>query len=112
MTNRAYIIDKLKPFELGESLFADIEAQGIILDEEYEPTNQMVIMNSIIDCLEELLMRPRVESVNEGGFSLTWRFEDLGKFYLYLCRKYGRKPLKDITSLLGISSITDKTSIW
>lgn len=113
MTNREYIQEKVKPFELSEAYMADIEAStNISMDDIFVQPNVKTLMLSVIDCLEEMILKPRVESINESGFSIHWDYKDLGKFYMFLCRKYGRKPSDAILDLLGISSIIDRTSIW
>jgi hypothetical protein len=58
------------------------------------------------------VLAPRLQSVNESGFSLSWDFATLGKYYLWLCRRYGVSADSDTLQLLGISTITDKTDIW
>lgn len=113
MTVGEYLTDTLKPLELGASALANFTGStGLSLMDEYDASNHQVIMLSAIDLLEMEMLKPRLESINESGFSISYNYADLGKLYLFLCRKYGRKPLDAITDTLGIATIKDKTSIW
>ena len=51
-------------------------------------------------------------SVSESGFSISYDYADLVKMYRLLCSMYDVAPNEELLAMSGISSITDKTSIW
>lgn len=112
MTIKEYISQRLQAFQLADADFMNLELEGISVDEDYTIDNQEEVNKSLIGALESLLFAPRLKSINEQGFSLQWEYEHLGKFYLWLCRRYGVKPSDDVLALLGISTIIDRTNIW
>lgn len=82
------------------------------MDDRLDGDNAADARIALIGVLEELLLAPRQTSVSEGGFSMTWNFDDAAKYYLWLCRKAGKTPAQEVQGLLKISVITDKTDIW
>lgn len=112
MTIRAYISDKLKAFGISEAQFADISAAGIDLDAEYSGGESEAVGKALVSVMEELTLAPRVSNVSESGFSMSWDYGELGKYYLWLCKKYGVEPNDDVLSMLGVSMITDRTNLW
>ena len=113
MTIREYISQKLPSFNLTEAQFADINADfGLDVNLEYSSDYLLAANKAIVGIIEEKVLAPRLESVNEGGFSMSWNYSDLGKLYMYLCKKYGLTPNDDVVSLLGINMIKDASAKW
>ena len=108
MTNKEYILGKLCAFDINEAQLADMP---IDLNGAYEPNSPDVGI-AMCHLIEELVLAPRQKSINEQGFSVSWDYADVGKYYLWLCKKFGITPNEDVVSLMGISMITDKTDIW
>ena len=113
MTIREYISQKLPSFNLTEAQFADIYAEyGLDVNQEYSVDNKLGVNKAIIGIIERYILAPKLKSVNEGGFSMTWNYDDLGKLYVYLCKKYGVPTNPDIESTLGIKMIKDASAKW
>ena len=113
MTVQEYISDKLSRFGISDAVLADISIDsGIALDDEYSYYNRESVGKALCHAVAELIFAPRTQSVSESGFSESVNYDNLGKFYMYLCRKWGEKPDDEIVSLLGLNVITDKTDIW
>lgn len=113
MTIREYISQKLPSFNLSEAQFADIYADyGVDANQEYSAANNLAVNKAIVGIIEEQVLAPKLKSVSEGGMSLSWNYTDLGKLYMYLCKKYGLTPNPDVVSLLGISMIKDASAKW
>lgn len=108
MTNREYILGKLSAFEVSDAQLADLPVD---LDAEYTAGNATV-GRAIVSFVEELALAPHRTNISENGFSVSWDMKDLGKYYMWLCRKYGVKPNADVTSMMGMSMITDMTDKW
>lgn len=107
MTNREYIQQKLAGFNISEALLID---SGIDLDAQYVPSAEMGI--ALVSMLEELILAPSLSNVSESGFSVSWDKKNIGNWYLWLCKKYGITPNKDVLPLFGVSSIIDISDIW
>ena len=113
MTIREYVSQKLQAFNLTEAFFIDfVNASGLSLDEEYTFDVAPAVGKALAETIAELILSPRLSNVNESGFSMSWDFSELGKYYMYLCNKWGIKPNEDALAVSGISVIMDKTSIW
>lgn len=113
MTIREYISQKLKAFNLTDANFIDIEeALGMSLSDEYTSTIASSVGVAMTKALAELILAPRLSNVNESGFSVSWNYEELGKYYLYLCKKWGVEADDKVLTVSGLSAITDKSNIW
>lgn len=114
MTIRDYISAILRPLGIGEAQFADIEMslKDCLPDDDYTPENQRDVAVAMTQCVASMMLAPRMESVNEGGFSMAWNFADLSKWYLHMCRKWRLEPDEALDGLLGVSKISDRTSAW
>ncbi len=113
MTIRAYISDKLKAYGISEAQLIDLSiSTGLKLDDDVMAADPAVVGNALTKTLEECILAPRLSSVSESGFSMSWDYESVGKYYLWLCRKWGITPNDNILDLLGISSIIDRTDNW
>jgi len=113
MTIKEYITCKLEAFHISEADMADISIDaGIGLDEEYSAENAETVGRSLVPFIERFVLAPRPTNVSENGFSMSWDYKDIGKFYLWLCKKYGITPDDDVVSMLGISVIKDITDCW
>ena len=113
MTIREYVSQKLQAFNLTEANMADImNALGASIDEAYTFDVAASVGKAMALSIEEIILAPRLSSVNEGGFSMSWDYSDLGKYYKYLCEKWGVPVRDDVLSTAGLSVIIDKTNIW
>jgi hypothetical protein len=113
MTIREYVSQKLRAFNLTEAALTDfMMSLGMPLDDEYTFDIAEQVGKAMASSLEELVLAPRLSNVNESGFSMSWDFADLGKYYLYLCKKWGVPVNDDVVSAAGTSAIIDKSSIW
>lgn len=114
MTIRQYISQKLQPFgTISEAQLLDMSLSGNFgLDDEYHADNARLIGTAIIGFIEEMVFSPKLSSINESGFSLSWDFSGLGKYYLWLCRKYGVDSNPDVAGSIGVSMIINRTNIW
>lgn len=110
MTIREYISEKLAAF--GKLSDADLADVGLDVNAEYSEADAENVGKCICSIVEEKILAPYVSNVSESGFSMSWNRDNLAKYYLWLCRKYGITPNDDVLSLLGISMITDKSDIW
>lgn len=112
---RAILSSKLAPFGDTEALLADFcryTNNTLDLDSELSEENELEWAKGFASVIEERIFAPRQASVSEGGFSQSFKFDDLAKYYLWLCRKYGLDPNEDVLTLCGISTITDKSDLW
>lgn len=112
MTVREYISQKLRAFDITEAHLLDVSLNGLNLDATYNQSMQTQVNKGIISILAELILAPMQTSINEQGFSMTWDTKKMGDYYLYLCKRYGVTPDADVTSMLGMDMITDKSSLW
>lgn len=113
MTIREYVSQKLQAFNVTEAFFIDfVNASGLSLDDEYTFDIAPTVGKALAETIAELILSPRLSNVNESGFSMSWDFSELGKYYMYLCNKWGIKPNEDTVAVSGISVIMDKTNIW
>ena len=113
MTIREYVTQKLSAFNLTEATMADISASlGVSLDDEYTFEVASEVGKAMASSLGELILAPRLSSVNESGFSMSWDYAEAGKFYLYLCKKWGVPVNDDVLSVTGLSAIIDRTGDW
>lgn len=85
---------------------------GISLDDEYTFDIASQVGKALATTIEELVLSPRLSSVSESGFSMSWDFADLGKYYIYLCKKWGVPVNNDVLSAAGISAIIDQSHLW
>lgn len=113
MTIRAYITDKLKAYGISEAQLIDVAlTQGIDLESDVADCNPMRVGIALAQILEECILAPRLSSVSEGGFSLSWNYDAAGKYYVWLCRKWDMTPNADVLAMLGLSSVIDRTANW
>lgn len=116
MTIKEYIVGKFRAFgDISDAQMLDIERYAdnkFSVEEDYTLAVANDVDDAIIDFLEEMLFAPKLKSVSEQGFSMSWDTDDLEKWYLWLCRRRKRKPSDDIIAMLGIPTITDRTHIW
>lgn len=110
MTIRQYIQQKMAAF--GKLSDADLVDSGLALDSEYSEENAQEVGIALCSLIGERVLAPYVSNVSENGFSMSWNRDNLGKYYLWLCRKYGVTPNDDVLSMLGVSLIRDMSHIW
>lgn len=108
MTNLEYIKAKLPSLNIGEASLLDA---GIDPSAEYEPQS-VVVGRALVNVVEDQLLAPQMSSVNEQGFSISYDTKNLGKYYYYLCRKWGVTPNKDVISMLDLSTVSDISNLW
>ena len=113
MTNREYIYEKLKAFGITEAQLLDISVYGNIeLDEEYTATTASAVGIGMAQGLAELILAPKMTNISESGFSVSWDFANIGKYYLWLCRRWGLTPDEDVIAAAGLNVIKDISDIW
>lgn len=98
MTVKEYISEKLSPFgQVSEAQFLDLCLDGgFSLEDDYTQSNAKSVGVAMVTLIEELILLPRMSSVNENGFSASWNLDGLSKYYLLLCKKYGITPNTDV----------------
>lgn len=114
MTIREYISQKLNAFgNISEAQLLDMSLSGkFSLEDEYNEDNVRSVGIAIVGGIEELVLAPKMKSVSESGFSVSWNYDGLGKYYLWLCRKWGVTPNEEVVGMLGISMVIDRTNCW
>lgn len=113
MTIREYISQKFSAFGLSEAYYHDVVvSSGLSLDDIYAAENADAVGKAMITLIEDVVFAPRLASVNESGFSMSWDFSGLGNWYLLLCKRYGVKPDADVLAQTGVSAVIDRTSKW
>lgn len=109
MNVKEYIVSLLPGLTIPEAYFADM---GVDLEAEYDSSMFVYVGQRLCSVLAGLILAPRVKSVNENGFSMSWDTDTLGKYYLWLCKRYGVTPDSEVLALLGMSSIIDISDTW
>ena len=113
MTIREYVSQKLQAFNVTEAIMADVMSSlGTSINEEYTFDVAASVGKALALSIEEIILAPRLTNVSESGFSMSWDYSDLGKYYKYLCNKWGVPVNEDVLSSAGLSVITDKTNLW
>lgn len=113
MTIKEYVSQRLQAFGLNEAILTDIMfALNMDLEAQYTPDIAHPVGKALALALEELILAPRLSNVSESGFSMSWDFSGIGKYYVYLCNKYGLTVNDDILVFVGVSAIVDRTSSW
>ena len=82
------------------------------LDTEYTFDIASSVGKALAQTIEELILAPRLSNINEGGFSMSWDFANLGNYYLYLCKRWDVSVNEDVVAASGISAVTDKSEMW
>lgn len=113
MTIGEYIRTTLSPYGVSEANIFDILIESKLEEtDDYSEENQAAVGRALCSGIESILFTPRLKSISESGFSETWDYANLGKFYLWLCRKWGVTPDKDVVAALDMNVITDRTGMW
>lgn len=107
MTIKEYMVSLLPGLTIPEAFFADMPLD---VEEDYEPSMYYEVGKSLVNAVAGVILAPQVKSVNENGFSMSWDTDLLGKYYLWLCKRYGITPDDDV--MLGLGAIIDKSDIW
>lgn len=108
-----YITAKMSPFGFTEVALADyVSANPIDLEAEVTAENTDEVNRGMIPVIEYFLFAPRQTNISEGGFSVSYNFDNLFKWYLWLCRRYGIKPDGQIVEMSGLSVISDASDLW
>ena len=108
-----YISAELSPFFAGSAFNADmLLLPSDLMSADYTTANESEVNKALISAIERVMFRPRLEQINENGFSASFSYADLGKYYAYLCKKYGVEPDADVLSESGISMIMDISDQW
>lgn len=114
MTIREYILQKLQAFgTISEAELLDMSmSRGFELADEYDNESAEEVAKAIIELIEGKILAPTMKSVSEGGFSASWDYSNLGKYYLWLCNKHDVKPNDAVLGLLGVNVIRDVSNLW
>ena len=113
MTIVQYLQQSLQAFGLSDAMLADITIEADVdMDAEYTADVQAKVGKAMCSSIEMLLFTPRMSNVSENGFSMSWDYANLGKYYLWLCRRWGVKPNEETVNALGLNTITDRSGIW
>lgn len=113
MTIREYVTQKLQAFNLTEAALTDFMfSLGTSLDDEYTFEMAGTVGKAMASSIEELILAPHLSNVSESGFSMSWDYSDLGKYYIYLCRKWGVPINDDVLTAAGTSAIIDRSDLW
>lgn len=112
MTVEQYISGELMPFLGGAQVSLDMFLLSVDKDDIYGTDNEQEVNVALIKAIERLMYRPRLENINENGFSATINFDSLGKYYIYLCGVYGVTPNEQILGNSGLRVIKDCTNSW
>lgn len=107
-----YISGEIAPFSYGTTLSLDMLLLSVDTTAEYTAANETEVNKALISAIERLMFRPRLEQINENGFSAKINYADLGKYYQFLCKKYGVTPNDDVLEQSGISVIKDISNEW
>lgn len=111
MTIGEYIKGKLLACEISDVQLLDVSLEGgFSLDDEYTMDNAKEANTGLAGVILEYLLAPKRTNISESGFSVSWDYDNLAKYYLWLCRKWGIK--QDNADLLGLSTITDISDRW
>ena len=85
MTNREYLSTVLSKFNI-----TDAEIDVIMLNQSIEPSEDVNDVRSLkIAVYNEFSNILPVANVSEGGFSLSWNFEAVKKWYSLLANELG-----------------------
>ena len=109
MTVKEYIQSTLTGLTVPEAYFADM---GLDLERQYDSSLFYTVGAAMTSVMAGLILAPRVKNVNENGFSMSWDTDTLGKYYLWLCKRYGITPDPEVLALLGTSAVIDISDIW
>ena len=109
MTVKEYIVSSLPGVTVPESYLMDM---SLDLEAEYDSSMFYSVGGAMVNALAGLILAPMVKTVNENGFSMSWDTSALGKYYLWLCKRYGITPDPEVVALIGTSSIIDISDTW
>lgn len=114
MTVKEYILQKLQAFGvISEAELLDMSmSRSFDLAEQYSDKNADEVAKAIIEAIEGKILAPTMKSVSESGFSASWDYSSVGKYYIWLCRKHGIKPNADFIAMLNVNMLIDKTDNW
>lgn len=114
MTIKEYISGRFSEMGLtvSEADFADLEAEGLELESDYDSSTVREVGIALIPFIAEYVMKPKTKAVSEGGVSISWEYGDLVKWYIWLCKKFGVTPDGDLLALSGLSTLTDISDQW
>lgn len=113
MTIREYISDKLRAFGISEAQLVDVSlSSGLDMEADVAAQSPSSVGIALTKTLEEVILAPRMNNVSESGFSMSWDFGAVSRYYMWLCRKWGLTPDSDVLAATGASVISDKTSKW
>lgn len=114
MTIKDYILQKLTAFgSVSEAELLDMSFGGeFCLDDVYSVENTNDVGIAMAHFIEGKVLAPQMKSISESGFSASWDFSNLGKYYIWLCNKHGIKPNNDALELMGVNMIKDISNLW
>lgn len=113
MTVRDYISIKLRAFDVSEAHLVDMSvATGLSPELDVDGLDPSLLAIALIRTLEDLILAPRQNSISESGFSMSWNFDAVVKYYQWLCRKWNVEPDADVVELSGLNTIKDCSNRW
>lgn len=113
MTVRDYLVSELRPFGVTEAELTDLSmSMAASLGDEYTAGNAKEVRKGLALALPAYILKPRMSSVSEGGFSVSWDCSNLAKYYCWLCGQVGLAPDEEVLTLAGLSAIADRTELW
>jgi hypothetical protein len=108
-----YISGELAPFFTGTTFNADmLLLPSDLMSADYTTANETEVNTALIKAIARFMFRPRLEQINENGFSASFSYADLGKYYAYLCKLYGVEPDEDVLEESGLSTIVNISDEW
>lgn len=112
MTVGEYVKKKFGAWNVTEASLVDLAAYVSPDDEYCLEDNGEAVANAMVSMLAELILSPHMSQVNENGFSVSWDYSGMGRYYIWLCRKYGIAPDDEVVEAADLSTIKDMSDTW
>lgn len=107
-----YLQGLFRAWGVTDAQLADVALDGVDPHEEYTAENRQAVWKAMVPLLEQLILAPYQKTISENGFSVSWDFGNVGRFYMWLCRRLGITPNEDVLDALDVSTITDRSDMW
>ena len=108
MTNREYIIKTLDGLNITDNdvdliiIKAGINADGVITESADTRKCDMAIYNRM-----SVVIKPMMQNVTEGGYSVSWNMDAVKIFYAALCNELGVENV-----MLSRPKIRNRSNYW
>lgn len=109
MTIREFVEGNFRGLEITDAMLIGAGIEDV--EEDFDGVTT-TIATALCEICKQMMFAPIRTNISENGFSESWSTDRLGKYYLYLCRRYGIKPDPDVLPSSGESRITDRTANW